>query len=97
LLVAERLRVLQELQDEITRSKRDALIGSTIDVLVDGPGEARSHREAPEIDGVVIVPASLERGTFASVEIVDALGPDLIAAGASIEDAFDDVTLGVRR
>ena len=39
--------------------KRDALIGSTVEVLVDAPGVARSHREAPEIDGIVEVPQSL--------------------------------------
>jgi ribosomal protein S12 methylthiotransferase len=88
LLVAERLSELQELQDEITRARRDALIGASVDVLVDRVGEARGHREAPEIDGVVIVPATLEPGTFATVEIVDALGPDLIAEGATIDDAF---------
>jgi ribosomal protein S12 methylthiotransferase len=88
LLMAERLQELQELQDEITRARRDDLIGSTVEVLVDRPGEARGHREAPEIDGVVIVPTSLEPGTFAEVEIVDSLGPDLIADGATIDDAF---------
>jgi ribosomal protein S12 methylthiotransferase len=87
-LVAERLGELSELQDEITRSRRDELIGSRLRVLVDRPGEARGHREAPEIDGVVVVPSSLETGTFAEVEISDSLGPDLIAAGATIDDAF---------
>jgi ribosomal protein S12 methylthiotransferase len=87
-LVAERLAELRDLQEAITGARRDALIGSTVEVLVDRPGEARSHREAPEIDGLVIVPASLGTGTFAEVEIVDALGPDLIAEGATLEDAF---------
>jgi ribosomal protein S12 methylthiotransferase len=87
-LAAERLAELRDLQETITGRRRDALIGSTVEVLVDRPGEARSHREAPEIDGVVIVPPSLETGTFAEVEIVDALGPDLIADGATLEDAF---------
>ena len=49
-------------------------------MLVDEPGVARSHREAPEIDGVINVPAELQRGTFHTVEIVAALGPDLDAA-----------------
>jgi ribosomal protein S12 methylthiotransferase len=46
---------------------------------VDAPGAARSHREAPEIDGVIAVPASLPVGTFQHVEITGALGPDLEA------------------
>ena len=55
------------------------LIGTDIEVLVDEPGVGRSHREAPEIDGIVNVPAALAVGTFATVRVVDALGPDLVA------------------
>ena len=83
-LVRERLAELRELQDAITAARRDALIGSVVRVLVDEPGVARSTREAPEIDGIVEVPADLPVGEFADVEIVDALGPDLVAAGALV-------------
>jgi phosphatidylglycerophosphate synthase len=55
-LVTERLAELRELQDGITARHRDALIGTVTEVLVDAPGVARSHREAPEIDGIVAVP-----------------------------------------
>lgn len=82
-LMRERLDELTELQDAITASRRDDLIGSSVDVLVDRAGVARSHREAPEIDGVVLVDDTLPVGEFATVQIVDALGADLIAAGAS--------------
>jgi ribosomal protein S12 methylthiotransferase len=78
-LVCERLDELTELQDGITAARRDALIGSVLEVLVDEPGTARSHREAPEIDGVVLVPDHLGVGTMATVQVVDALGPDLVA------------------
>lgn len=81
-LVHERLAELRELQDGITAARRDELIGRTVDVLVDAPGVGRSYREAPEIDGIVYLPATLEPGTFASVDIVDALGPDLVATGS---------------
>ena len=37
-LVAERLAELRELQDAITARRRDALIGATVEVLVDAPG-----------------------------------------------------------
>ena len=83
-LMAERLGELTELQDAITARRRDELIGRRVDVLVDAPGIGRSHREAPEIDGVVHVGHDLAVGEIVGVEIVDALGPDLIAAGASI-------------
>jgi ribosomal protein S12 methylthiotransferase len=87
-LVAERLAELTELQDRITAAKRDEMIGSVVEVLVDSTGIGRTWREAPEIDGIVMVAPELEQGTFATVTIVDALGPDLVAAGAApAEDA----------
>ena len=90
-LMHERLTELTEMQDAITASRRDDLIGSTVEVLVDRAGIGRTHREAPEIDGVVVVDQALEAGSFATVAIVDALGCDLIAAGAgdSAGDALD--------
>jgi ribosomal protein S12 methylthiotransferase len=78
-LMSERLAELRELQDEITARRRDDLIGSVATVLVDQPGEARSHREAPEIDGIIEVPHHLAVGSFVQVHIVDAMGPDLVA------------------
>ena len=55
-LMRERLSELSEMQDNITFSRRDDLVGRTVNVLVDEPGVARSHREAPEIDGIIEVP-----------------------------------------
>ncbi len=78
-LVAERIRECTELQDGITARRREDLIGSTVEVLVDAPGEARSYREAPEIDGIVTVPDHLVPGSFVQVLVVDADGPDLSA------------------
>ncbi len=77
-LVRERLAELSTLSEAITAAKRDELIGTTASVLVDAPGQARSFREAPEIDGVVSVPAELAVGEIADVRIVSALGPDLV-------------------
>jgi ribosomal protein S12 methylthiotransferase len=79
-LVAERLSELRELQDRITARKRDQLLGSEVEVLVDSPGTARSHREAPEIDGIIAVPAHLAAGTFATLTVTGATGPDLEAS-----------------
>ena len=78
-LVAERLHELSELQDAITARKRDELVGARVEVLVDRPGIARSHREAPEIDGIIAVPGALEVGSFGLVEVTGAAGPDLEA------------------
>jgi len=91
-LMNERIAELREMQDTITARRRDDLIGRTLNVLIDEPGVARSHREAPEIDGVIHVSETLEVGTFADVEIADAMGPDLIAVGASLssKELLDD-------
>jgi ribosomal protein S12 methylthiotransferase len=78
-LVAERIAEVRARQDAITAARRDELIGSVVEVLVDAPGEGRTHREAPEIDGIVTVPDTLPVGTFVDVVVTDALGPDLVA------------------
>lgn len=89
-LVAERLRELGGLQDGITAAARDALIGRTVEVLVDEPGQGRTHREAPEIDGVVSVPADLPVGTFHDVVVTGAVGPDLEAVPVGAQPAGGD-------
>ena len=79
-LVGERLRELTELQDRITARRRDAMVGAEVHVLVDAPGVGRTHREAPEIDGIVSVPERLVPGSFARLTVTAAAGPDLEAA-----------------
>jgi ribosomal protein S12 methylthiotransferase len=90
-LVAARLRECGELQDAITTSRRQALVGTSTTVLVDRPGVGRSHREAPEIDGIIRLPveaSTLLVGRFVDVAITGATGPDLdgalIAAPAGV-------------
>ena len=78
-LIIERLKELSYLQDEITSSMRDALIGERISVLVDSHGVGRTYREAPEIDGVVSVPDSCQVGEFTDLIVKGSLGPDLEA------------------
>jgi len=79
-LMNERLDELRELQDEISASVRDGLIGEVLTVLVDEPGIARSSAEAPEIDGIINVDESLKVGEFYQVQVTDAQGPDLFAS-----------------
>ncbi len=76
-LALERLREVSALQDQITASRRDALIGTRQRVLIDAPGVGRSVRECPEIDGVVVVDPTLRVGSFAEVEIVASHGTDV--------------------
>jgi ribosomal protein S12 methylthiotransferase len=90
-LARERLRECDEVQDPITRAARDALVGTEIEVLVDEADEARgrvigrTHREAPEIDGVVSVEAGASERLFARpgalvrAHVTEAQGPDLVA------------------
>lgn len=91
-LMHERLAELRELQDDITAARRDAMIGRSVEVLVDRPGVGRSHREAPEIDGIVYIDQTAPVGELVTVEIADALGPDLVAVGATVDD--DGETVG---
>ncbi len=81
-LVADRLHELRGMQDDITAARRDQLVGRTVSVLVDEPGVGRSHREAPEIDGLVHLPTTLAVGEFADVVVQFAEGPDVHATVA---------------
>jgi ribosomal protein S12 methylthiotransferase len=78
-LALERLRECAELQDALTAERRAALVGERVEVLVDEPGVARSHREAPDIDGVVHVAPGLGVGEFHEVLVTGAAGPDVWA------------------
>ncbi len=90
-VIRERLRELAATQEPITAAARIAIIGSTIEVLVDGVDEdgiavGRSYREAPEIDGVVrLADADFVRSGAAVVAIVtDVEGPDLDATAQRV-------------
>src|SRR3954447_4435810 len=83
-LAAERLRECGDLQEPITQAARDALVGTTVDVLVDAVEDdgivGRTHREAPEIDGVVrMAGADARPGAVVAGEVIGAVGPDLDA------------------
>ena len=81
-LATDRLGEASELQDRITARRRQSLVGRTVRVLVDEPGVARGHREAPEIDGVVRVASHLRPGSWQDVVVTGAEGPDLDAEPA---------------
>jgi ribosomal protein S12 methylthiotransferase len=89
-LVGEWLRECEDVQEAITRAARDALVGSEVEVLVDGHDDetgvlvGRTHREAPEIDGVVHLDAEWARpGAVVRAHVTDAIGTDLAAKGVS--------------
>lgn len=80
----ERLERFMELQAEISADKLGSLIGQTMTVLIDDAGEGqsigRTYRDAPEIDGqVVIEGCELPVGEFVEVLITHADEHDLWA------------------
>ena len=81
-LAMERLRHLQGLQDDITHARNAAQIGKTCEVLIDqvedGQAVGRSYRQAPEIDGLILLDHG-EPGDWVRAEIKGAYGTDLEA------------------
>ena len=77
----ERRDRLMRIQQTISLQNNQAQIGRRLPVLVEGCGDGlsigRSYRDAPEIDGMVIVEGDLTVGRMASVLIQGALEYDL--------------------
>ena len=80
--LTERLRHLHAIQDDITTSRNLAQRGRTLEVLVDqvedGQAVGRSYREAPEIDGVILLDGG-QPGEWLQAEVVGGYGTDLTA------------------
>jgi len=79
----ERLRYVQSVQDDITHAKNAAQIGTTVEILVDqvedGQAVGRSYRQAPEIDGLILLDDG-NPGDWLHAEINGAFGTDLEAS-----------------
>jgi len=67
------------LQKKIADEVSAGFTGQTLRVLVEKPGVARSHADAPDIDGRIYVDPALPVGEFAEVTILGAKDYDLIA------------------
>jgi ribosomal protein S12 methylthiotransferase len=80
-------------QQHISLACNQAQVGRTLDVLVEAHGEmtgrteksgkipvslARSYRDAPEVDGLVVFPDRLAVGQMARVKVTGAMAYDLI-------------------
>jgi len=85
--IGERIRYIQNIQDEITFEKNAATVGSTVRVLVDqvedGQAVGRSYREAPEIDGVILLDKG-EPGEWVNATIIGAYATDTTATVVSV-------------
>lgn len=86
-----RQRQLMEVAQQVSLIRTRALVGREIDVLVEsesaarrrdaGPGFAvgRSYRDAPEVDGLVLLEGSHQPGAMVRARVSQALAYDVIA------------------
>jgi ribosomal protein S12 methylthiotransferase len=77
----ERYDRLMALQQDISLERNQSFVGKTLDVLFEGQGDGlslgRSYRDAPEIDGLVIVEGNAPVGDLVPVRITGAMTYDL--------------------
>ncbi len=77
----ERLDCLMERQQAISLASNEAFVGRDLKVLIEGAGEGisigRSYRDAPQVDGLVLVKGEIAAGEMISVRITGATVYDL--------------------
>jgi ribosomal protein S12 methylthiotransferase len=92
----ERWERLMALQQGISLERNQAQVGKTLSVLIEGQGEVededgkvlagnaisvgRSYRDAPEIDGMVVIEGDIPVGELVPVRISGAMPYDLSGA-----------------
>ncbi|MBI3760648.1 MAG: 30S ribosomal protein S12 methylthiotransferase RimO [Chloroflexi bacterium] len=91
----ERRARLMEQQQRISLERNQAQVGKTLKVLVEGNNDGlslgRSYRDAPEIDGMVIVEGDLPVGEIVPVRISGAMAYDLTGDGGGEGEDGGDV------
>ena len=79
----DRIERLMKLQEKISLGNNQAFNGHQLDVLIEGSGDGisvgRSYRDAPEIDGLVIIEEEVEAGQIVPVQVTGAMTHDLSA------------------
>ena len=77
----DRLRRLMEKQQQISLERNQAFVGRDLKVLIEGTGDGmsigRSYRDAPEVDGLVLVKGEINAGEMVTVHIDNAMVYDL--------------------
>jgi len=85
----ERWNRLMELQQGISLQINQEYVGKTLDVLVEGYNDGisvgRSYRDAPEIDGLVLVEGELPLGEIVPIRISGAMAYDLTGVPAGLK------------
>jgi ribosomal protein S12 methylthiotransferase len=96
---AARMEELMTLQQSISLIKNQAQVGRTLPVLIEGFGDGvtigRSYRDAPEIDGLVIVPGELPLGEIVPIEISGAMTYDLTGTPAGLNSPGEETTIAL--
>jgi len=75
-----------ETQQTISLQINQGYVGKNLDVLIEGIDKkqgisiGRSYRDAPEIDGMVIVEGKAESGSIVPVHISSAMAYDLVGS-----------------
>jgi ribosomal protein S12 methylthiotransferase len=91
--IERRRKKLMQVQQQISRKKKSALIGKTFDVVLEGASEetdllweGRTEMHAPEIDGKLFIndfgdydESEIRKGAFFRCEITEAYDYDLVA------------------
>jgi ribosomal protein S12 methylthiotransferase len=71
------------LQQDISLFRNEEQVGRVLPVLVEGSGAqvsiGRSYRDAPEVDGVMLLPGDMPVGKFVAVRVLAAQPYDLVA------------------
>lgn len=100
-VMEERWHRLMAAQQPISLARNQAQIGRQLEVLVEGHGEdeaggpvllGRSYRDAPEVDGLVLIPDAppAEPGDMLSVHVTGAMPYDLIGEALRPETFASD-------
>jgi ribosomal protein S12 methylthiotransferase len=78
----ERFNIIMQAQEKISKQINQRFVGRTLDVLIEGNDSGisigRSYRDAPEIDGLVIVENNADIGEIIPVQISGAMSYDLM-------------------
>ncbi len=86
----ERRHRLMRLQQQISLERNQSFVGDRLLVLTEGVGNGitlgRSYRDAPEIDGLVLINGEHPLGEMLTVKIDSAMPYDLIGTVDSAED-----------
>ena len=80
----DRYERLMALQQGISLEINQSWVGKRLDVLIEGQGDGitlgRSYRDAPEIDGMVIIEGEIPTGEIVPVRIQGAMQYDLVGS-----------------